>query len=193
MKNFDDRQSLQIQNRKKAEYNLWVSEQLGLKRGSTVPEQTLGKKGLKKFNDFSSQYAFTDLDEAAKNPLYQSAMGRLGIKKLDSFNDMKQIYDALYGGSTASSNDTNNNSSRKGGNDGSSAPSAAPSVDDTPAPSTAPGLPELTIPGVNVRLLGENIGIKARSSKARKAGLINKGTSRLTIPRSAGASSLNLG
>lgn len=60
---------------------------------------------------------------------------------------------------------------------------------------TAPGNPTLTMPGTDVRLLGENLGIKARRSKADKAGLTKMGTSRLTIPRarSAGVSGLNIG
>jgi hypothetical protein len=40
--------------------------------------------------------------------------------------------------------------------------------------------------------MGEQIGIKAKRSKARMAGMINKGASRLTIPRSSGASTLNI-
>lgn len=73
------------------------------------------------------------------------------------------------------------------------APAPTPEPAPTPAPSSAPGLPELTIPGVDVRLTGENIGIKAKNSSARRSGQLNKGTSRLTIPRSSGANSLNFG
>ena len=68
---------------------------------------------------------------------------------------------------------------------------AAP--DPAPAPQTSPGNPELTIPGVDVRLVGENLGIKPKNSAARKSGQINKGTNRLTIPRSSGFTGINLG
>lgn len=99
------------------------------------------------------------------------------------------------------------------------APAPAPETKtEAPAPTTpslgntsltAPGNPALSIPGTSIRLIGENIGIKAKNSSARIAGLINKGTNRLKIPRSssggggrsprprvprsAGSLSLNLG
>lgn len=74
------------------------------------------------------------------------------------------------------------------------APVAAPPPPPAPpSPSTAPGNPALSIPGVDVRLTGENLGIKSKNSSARISGKLNKGTSRLTIPRSSGANSLNLG
>lgn len=69
-----------------------------------------------------------------------------------------------------------------------------PAKQSAPAQAAAaPGTPELSIPGVNLRLLGQNIGIKLKKSSAREMGQINKGTSRLTIPRSSGFQSLNLG
>jgi hypothetical protein len=80
----------------------------------------------------------------------------------------------------------------------------APAPDPTPAPApTAPtldqpaavaayGNPELTIPGVDVRVTGENIGLKAKRSSAKQQGLTSKGTNRLTIPRSSGSNPLNI-
>lgn len=74
------------------------------------------------------------------------------------------------------------------------APAPEPRVPQVDAaPTTAPGNPALSIPGIDVRLTGENIGIKAKRSKARSAGLTSSGTNRLTIPRSSGANSLNIG
>jgi hypothetical protein len=63
----------------------------------------------------------------------------------------------------------------------------------TQTATSAAGTPELTAPGVNLRLLGQNMGIKLRKSSARQMGQINKGTSSLTIPRSSGFQSLNFG
>jgi hypothetical protein len=73
------------------------------------------------------------------------------------------------------------------------APAASAPAPAPPSPSTAPGNPALSIPGVDVRLTGENLGIKSKNSSARISGKLNKGTSRLTIPRSSGANSLNFG
>jgi hypothetical protein len=82
------------------------------------------------------------------------------------------------------------------------APAPAPAPDPTPAPApTAPtldqpaavaayGNPELTIPGVDVRVTGENIGLKAKRSSAKQQGLTSIGTNRLTIPRSSGSNPL---
>jgi hypothetical protein len=70
------------------------------------------------------------------------------------------------------------------------APAAAPA--QAPA-SNAPGNPQLQIPGINVRLTGEQVGIKPAESTARREKQTSKGSSRLTIPRSSGASGLNLG
>lgn len=63
---------------------------------------------------------------------------------------------------------------------------------DQPAVVAAYGNPELTIPGIDVRLTGENIGIKAKRSGAKQQGLTSKGTNRLTIPRSSGSNPLNI-
>ena len=76
------------------------------------------------------------------------------------------------------------------------APSPAPSpVELAQAGSSgnAPGNPQLQIPGINVRLTGEQIGIKPAVSSARREKQVSRGSSRLTIPRSSGASGLNLG
>lgn len=83
------------------------------------------------------------------------------------------------------------------------APTPPPAPDPTPPPAAAPtfdqpaavaayGNPELTIPGVDVRVTGENIGLKAKRSSAKQQGLISKGTNRLTIPRSSGSNPLNI-
>ena len=71
------------------------------------------------------------------------------------------------------------------------APAAAPA--QAGPSSSAPANPQLQIPVINVRLTGEQIGIKPAVSSARKAKQTTTGTSRLTIPRSSGASGLNLG
>jgi hypothetical protein len=67
----------------------------------------------------------------------------------------------------------------------------APALDQ-PAAVAAYGNPELTIPGVDVRVTGENIGLKAKRSSAKQQGLTSKGTNRLTIPRSSGTNPLNI-
>jgi hypothetical protein len=84
------------------------------------------------------------------------------------------------------------------------APPPAPAPDPTPPPApvaptfdqpaavAAYGNPELTIPGVDVRVTGSNIGLKAKRSKGRMDGSTSKGTSLLTIPRSSGSNSLNI-
>lgn len=75
------------------------------------------------------------------------------------------------------------------------APPAAPAADPQPESirvGAAMGNPQLTIPGVDVRLSGENLGIKPAKSAARKMGSTNRGTSRLTIPRSSGFNPLNI-
>jgi hypothetical protein len=64
------------------------------------------------------------------------------------------------------------------------APVAPPMVDPQQS-AAAYGNPDLTIPGVDVRLTGENIGIKAKRSNSRASGSTSKGTSRLIIPRSS--------
>jgi hypothetical protein len=70
---------------------------------------------------------------------------------------------------------------------------AAEAPSDT-EPIIAPGNPELSIPVPDtIRITGENLGIKTKNSSARRSGQINKGTSRLTIPRSSGYQSLNFG
>jgi hypothetical protein len=70
-------------------------------------------------------------------------------------------------------------------------PAAAPAA---AAPShTVPGNPTLSIPGIDVRLTGEQVGIKPAESTERKARSTSAGTSKLTIPRSSGASGLNIG
>lgn len=71
----------------------------------------------------------------------------------------------------------------------------------TPPPQVSPVNPELSIPpgtnemnvGDSIRLIGENIGIKAKRSSAQRSRLTSKGTGRLTIPRSSGYQALNLG
>jgi pyruvate/2-oxoglutarate dehydrogenase complex dihydrolipoamide acyltransferase (E2) component len=84
------------------------------------------------------------------------------------------------------------------------APPPEPAPDPTPPPApvapafnqpavvAAQGNPELTIPGVDVRVTGENIGLKAKRSSAKQQGLTSKGTNRLTIPRSSGSNPLNI-
>jgi len=82
------------------------------------------------------------------------------------------------------------------------APAAAPEAPSNPPGPTSTNLdqagavaaygnPALTIPGVDVRLTGENVGIKAKRSKSSSSGG-GSGTSRLIIPRSAGTNSLNI-
>jgi len=71
-------------------------------------------------------------------------------------------------------------------------PAAAAPTFDQPAAVAAYGNPELTIPGVDVRVTGENIGLKAKRSSAKQQGLTSKGTNRLTIPRSSGTNPLNI-
>lgn len=66
----------------------------------------------------------------------------------------------------------------------------APTVSN---PTTTPINPELAIPTDSIRLLGENLGIKAKRSSAQKSNLTSKGTGRLTIPRSSGYQPLNMG
>ena len=121
------------------------------------------------------------------NPLYIETARRLGITNFDSANDLARVLDALAvpkappPAQEAAKAET---------------PAAPPAPPATPAPpETAPGLPSLMIPGVDVRLLGQQIGVKARKSKASQSGLTSMGTSRFTIPRprSSGASSLNIG
>jgi hypothetical protein len=76
------------------------------------------------------------------------------------------------------------------------APAAAPAAAAAPAqpvPQTVPGNPQLSIPGIDVRLTGEQIGIKPAESTQRKARGVSTGTNKLTIPRSSGASGLNIG
>jgi hypothetical protein len=85
------------------------------------------------------------------------------------------------------------------------APTPTPAPEPTaPAVSTAPVTPvnpELMIPsgvqemnvGDSIRLLGENMGVKARRSTAQQSRLTSRGTGRLTIPRSSGYQSLNIG
>jgi hypothetical protein len=87
----------------------------------------------------------------------------------------------------------------------STAPAQQPSSSNisTPTPtatqSTSPLNPELAISpndmnfGDSIRVTGENLGIKAKRSRAQISRSTSKGTSRLTIPRSSGASSLNMG
>lgn len=83
-------------------------------------------------------------------------------------------------------------------------PPAAPAVSAPPPISVNP---ELAIPtttkdptatqemnvGDSIRIVGENMGIKAKRSSAQKAKLTSKGTGRLTIPRSSGYQPLNMG
>lgn len=73
-----------------------------------------------------------------------------------------------------------------------SAPTSAPAPTTPSMGGAGAGNPQLTIPGVDVRLSGENLGIKPAKSSSRKAGTTNRGTSRLTIPRSSGYNPLNI-
>lgn len=80
---------------------------------------------------------------------------------------------------------------------------AAPSTPNTSVttPQVGPVNPELMIPkgttemnaGDSIRLVGENLGIKAKRSSAQKSQMTSRGTGRLTIPRSSGYQPLNLG
>ena len=72
------------------------------------------------------------------------------------------------------------------------APAAAPAA-AAPVPQTVPGNAALSIPGIDVRLTGEQVGIKPAESTERKAKTTSTGSNRLTIPRSSGASGLNIG
>ena len=75
---------------------------------------------------------------------------------------------------------------------------APPPPTDTKPPT--PVNPELAIPdpnemnpGDSIRLVGENLGIRAKRSSAQMSNLTKKGTGRLTIPRSSGYQPLNMG
>jgi hypothetical protein len=73
------------------------------------------------------------------------------------------------------------------------APAPSPPPDTTPAsPVVDQGIIDMT-PGTNSNVNGNALGIRIKRSKAREAGLTGMGTNRLTIPRSSGASSLNIG
>lgn len=81
------------------------------------------------------------------------------------------------------------------------APKPSPAAPSVTTPPVTPVNPELSIPagtqemnvGDSIRLVGENMGIKAKRSSAQKAKLTSKGTGRLTIPRSSGYQPLNMG
>lgn len=68
----------------------------------------------------------------------------------------------------------------------------APTTSVNPELAIPPSTPEMNV-GDSIRIVGENLGIKARKSSASKANLTSKGTSRLTIPRSSGYQPVNMG
>jgi hypothetical protein len=72
-------------------------------------------------------------------------------------------------------------------------PAPAPAPAAEPVPQTVPGNAALSIPGIDVRLTGEQVGISPAQSTERKAKNTSTGSSKLTIPRSSGASGLNIG
>ena len=85
----------------------------------------------------------------------------------------------------------------KGGEEAKPAAAAAAPAPAAAAPAAvAPPVPQVQamVPGLSfdVRSTGEDIGIKRADSTSRKNKTINKGTSKLTIPRSSGASSLTI-
>lgn len=61
-------------------------------------------------------------------------------------------------------------------------------------PVTAPPSSSATSdsPGVNARLMADQVGLRTKRSRVRMAGTLNRGTSRMIIPRTSGASSLNI-
>lgn len=59
-----------------------------------------------------------------------------------------------------------------------------------PSSSANPATPDS--PGVNARLMADQVGLRAKRSRVRMAGTLNRGTSRMIIPRTSGASSLNI-
>jgi len=71
-------------------------------------------------------------------------------------------------------------------------PAPPPVALDQPKIAETFGNPALTIPGVDVRVTGENVGIKAKRSKARASGATSSGTSQFMVPRSSGVNSLNI-
>jgi hypothetical protein len=84
----------------------------------------------------------------------------------------------------------------KGGEEAKPAAAAAPAPAAAAPAAVAPPVPQVQamVPGLSfdVRSTGEDIGIKRADSTSRKNKTINKGTSKLTIPRSSGASSLTI-
>jgi len=71
-------------------------------------------------------------------------------------------------------------------------PAPSPVTLDQPKIAETFGNPALTIPGVDVRVIGENVGIKAKRSKAKASGATSSGTSQFMVPRSSGVNSLNI-
>lgn len=56
--------------------------------------------------------------------------------------------------------------------------------------SSAPATPDS--PGVNARLMADSVGLRAKRSRVRMAGTLNRGTARMITPRTSGSSSLNI-
>lgn len=56
--------------------------------------------------------------------------------------------------------------------------------------SSAPATPDA--PGVNARLMADSVGLRAKRSRVRMAGTLNRGTARMITPRTSGSSSLNI-
>lgn len=84
----------------------------------------------------------------------------------------------------------------KDGQASQAAATAAPTPAAAAPAAVAPPVPQsqALVPGLSfdVRSTGEDIGIKRANSTSRKNKTINKGTNKLTIPRSSGASSLTI-
>lgn len=59
-----------------------------------------------------------------------------------------------------------------------------------PSSSATPATPDS--PGVNARLMADQVGLRTKRSRVRMAGTLNRGTSRMITPRTSGASSLNI-
>jgi len=84
----------------------------------------------------------------------------------------------------------------KGGEEAKPAAAAAAAPAQDAPVAVAPPVPQVQalVPGLSfdVRSTGEDIGIKRADSTSRKNKTLNRGTSKLTIPRSSGASSLTI-
>lgn len=113
-----------------------------------------------------------------QDPENKRIAGEMGITDLNSANDLGKVLAERQRRAAAPA----------------AAPSPAPAASQSTGQSNnVPGNPQLSVPGINVRLTGEQVGIKPAESTARREKQTSRGTSRLTIPRSSGASGLNLG